>query len=152
MRRAASVAETMQENAAMNDQAESLSMIIFSGTDDRLTAASTLAVGAAALGRKVDVLLQFWGLDAFRGDNLRSDHGVAPEATPEGAEAFRTARLAHWADVFAQAKEVGEVRIHACAQSMNALGITEQQLDELVDGVEGIAAFMADAEGPVVFI
>lgn len=136
----------------MDEPGETLSLIIFSGTDDKLTSASTLVVGAAALGRRVDVLLQFWGLDAFRADHVRDDHGVAPEAPSGAGEKFHAAHLAHWADVFSQAKEVGDVRISACAQSMEILGITQQQLDPLVDGVEGIAAFMADAGGPVVFI
>jgi len=136
----------------MDEPEETLSLIIFSGTDDKLTSASTLVVGAAALGRRVDILLQFWGLDAFRADSVHREHGVAPEAPSDGARRLHDAHLAHWADVFAQAKEVGEVSIHACAQSMDALGITEQQLDPLVDGVEGIAAFMAEANGPVVFI
>jgi len=135
----------------MDDTDSPLSLIIFSGTDDKLTAASTLVVGAAALGRRVDVLLQFWGLDAFRSDSVRSDHGLAADAANHGA-ALHKEKLAHWADVFAQAKEVGEVSIHACAQSMEALGITGAQLDPMVDGVEGIAAFMAEASGPVVFI
>src|SRR5579864_9437105 len=65
----------------MDDTEQPLSLILFSGTDDKLTAASTLVVGAAALGRRVDVLLQFWGLDAFRTDSVRTDHGLAPEAT-----------------------------------------------------------------------
>src|SRR5690348_15529380 len=128
------------------------SLLLFSGTDAKRTAASTRVVGAAALGRRVDVLLQFWGLDAFRSGNLREDHGVAPEAAPQRRQRLHDAHLAHWADVFAQAKEVGEVSIHACAQSMEALGIAAAELDPMVDGIEGIAAFMADATGPVVFI
>ncbi len=136
----------------MDDAGDTLSLILFSGSDDKLTSASTLVVGAAALGRRVDVLLQFWALDAFRSGSLRADHGVAPDAPDGGSARFHQAHLAHWADVLAQAKEVGEVRINACAQSMDALGIAPQQLDPLVDGVEGIAAFMAEATGPVVFI
>jgi peroxiredoxin family protein len=136
----------------MDEPGETLSLILFSGTDDKLTSASTLVVGAAALGRRVDILLQFWGLDAFRSDNLRSDHGVAGDAPSDGAARMHSAHLAHWADIFSQAKEIGDVSINACAQSMEALGIKQEQLDPMVDGVEGIAAFMAEANGPVVFI
>jgi peroxiredoxin family protein len=136
----------------MDDTEQPLSLILFSGTDDKLTAASTLVVGAAALGRRVDVLLQFWGLDAFRSTSVHADHGLAAEATDAEKARLHNGNLAHWADVFAQAKQVGEVSIHACAQSMDALGITDAELDPMVDGVEGIAAFMAEATGPVVFI
>ena len=50
---------------------DTLSLIIFSGTDDKLTAAAVLAAGAAAMDRKVNVLLQYWGLDAFRVDRIQ---------------------------------------------------------------------------------
>jgi hypothetical protein len=34
--------------------------------------------------RKVEILLQFWALDAFRADRITKDHGLAPEAGTEG--------------------------------------------------------------------
>ena len=70
----------------MND---SLSLVLFSGTDDKLNAAAVLAAGAAAMGRKVHVFLQYWALDAFRADRILKEHGVAPEAGPEGAAALQ---------------------------------------------------------------
>jgi peroxiredoxin family protein len=135
---------------------DTLSLVLFSGTDDKLTAAAVLAVGAAAMDRKVNVLLQYWALDAFRADRIRKDHGAAPEAGPEGqaliARAAERGRVTHWADLFEQAKAVGEVGIHACSLSMDLFDITRDDLDELVDDVEGVAAFMAEATGPVVFV
>jgi peroxiredoxin family protein len=38
---------------------DSLSLVLFSGTDDKLMAAATLAAGAAAMDRPVNVLLMF---------------------------------------------------------------------------------------------
>jgi peroxiredoxin family protein len=35
---------------------------------------------------------------------------------------------------------------------MEMFGITKDDLDPLVDDVEGVAAFWAEADGPVVFI
>jgi peroxiredoxin family protein len=108
------------------------------------------------MGRKVHIFLQYWALDAFRADRILKDHGVAPEAGPEGVSAMARAaergKQQHWADLFEQAKLVGEVGIHACSLSMDLLEITKDDLDALVDDVEGVAAFMADATGPVVFI
>ena len=59
---------------------EPLNLVLFSGTDDRLNAAAVLAAGAAALGRPVNVFLQYWAVDAFRSDRIEGDHGLAPEA------------------------------------------------------------------------
>jgi peroxiredoxin family protein len=140
----------------MGDGEPTLSIALFSGTDDKLNAAALLTAGAAALGRKVDVLLQYWALDAFRAGNTTKDHGLAPEAGPDGAAAVQ--RLAaeggaqHWSAVLAQAKELGEVRVHACSLSMDLLGLTQGALDPLVDDVEGITAFMLAADGQLVFI
>jgi peroxiredoxin family protein len=135
---------------------DSLSLVLFSGTDDKLAAAAMLAVGAAAMDRKVNVLLQYWALDAFRADRIRKDHGVVAEAGPEGASSVARAAEAgtsvHWADLLEQAKGIGEVGIHACSLSMDLFGITSDDLDPMVDDVEGIASFMAEATGPIVFI
>jgi peroxiredoxin family protein len=134
---------------------ETLSIIAFSGTDDRLTSAAILAVGAAAMGRKVGIFLQYWALRAFRADDVYRDHGSSPEAGGDAAT-VRDDNAAgsghHWADLFAQAKTLGDVSITACAHSMELLDVEEKELDPLVDGVQGIAAFMATVRGPVVFI
>lgn len=135
----------------MND---TISLVLFSGTDDKLTAAATLAAGAAAMGKRVNVFLQFWALDAFRADRIEKDHGVSAEAGPEGAEAMRrmNERGQHWSETFRQAKDIGDVGIDACAHSTEMLGITRDDLDPMVGDVIGIAAFMGQATGPVVFI
>jgi peroxiredoxin family protein len=108
------------------------------------------------MDRKVNVLLQYWGLDAFRADRIRKDHGVAPEAGPEGqallARAGERPGATHWADLLHQAKAIGDVGIHACSLSLEVLGVAVDDLDDLVDDVEGVAAFMAEATGPIVFI
>jgi len=130
-----------------------LRLVLFSGSDDKLTAAAVLAVGAAVMGRPVNVFLQYYALDAFRAGRVALDHGLAPEATPEQAASVHGHPGQHWSDLLRQAKEVGEVDIQACALSMDIYGITRADLDPMVDGVEGVAAFMASAsEGQVVFI
>jgi peroxiredoxin family protein len=135
---------------------EPLNLVLFSGTDDRLTAAAVLSAGAAALGRPVHVFLQYWALDAFRADRIEADHGLAPEAGEAGhiaVDALRAAGQASWADTFRQAKELGGIDIQACSLSMDLLNLAPADLDPLVDGVEGVTAFHIEAgDGPVVFI
>jgi peroxiredoxin family protein len=131
---------------------DSLSLVLFSGTDDKLNAAAVLVVGAAAMGRKVHVFLQYWALDAFRADRIFKDHGVAPEAGPEGAELFQRHGGQHWSEILRQAKDIGEVDIQACSLSMEMFGLEVGDLDPLVDGQEGVAAFFMHADGSVTFI
>jgi peroxiredoxin family protein len=54
--------------------------------------------------------------------------------------------------LLAQAKELGDVRLHACSLSLDMLGLTKDDLDPMVDDVEGITAFMIAADGQLVFI
>ena len=135
---------------------EPLNLVLFSGTDDRLQAAAVLTAGAAALGKPVNVFLQYWALDAFRADRIDADHGLAPEAGTEGrraVDALAKAGQAPWAETLRQAKELGSVDIQACSLSMDLLGIEQADLDPLVDGVEGVTAFYLNAgEGQLVFI
>jgi peroxiredoxin family protein len=135
---------------------ETISLVLFSGTDDKLTAAATLAAGAAALGRPVKIFLQYWGLNAFRADGIAGDHGLAPEAGEAGraaVDAAAKAGQAHWADTLRMAKELGEVDIQACSASMELLKLKQSDLDPMVDGVEGVAAFYINAgEGQIIFI
>jgi peroxiredoxin family protein len=133
-----------------------LNLVLFSGTDDKLQAASVLAAGAAAIGKPVHVFLQYWALDAFRTDRIGADHGLAPEAGAEGRLAVdRMARAGQtpWHETLRAAKDLGEVDIEACSLSMDLLGIEEADLDPLVDGVEGVTAFYDSAgDGQVLFI
>jgi peroxiredoxin family protein len=137
----------------MKEQEKPLSLVLFSGTDDKLTAASVLAVGAAVMGRPVNIFLQYYALDAFRNGRLHDDHKLSPEATDDQAPAVKAQGGQHWSELLRQAKDVGAVDIQACALSMDMFHLEREDLDRLVDGIEGVAAFMASAsEGQVVFI
>jgi peroxiredoxin family protein len=141
---------------ASHDIEAPINLVLFSGTDDKLQAAAVLAAGAAALGKPVNVFLQYWALDAFRRERIGRDHGLAPEAGPEGrghVDALRAAGQVGWAETFRQAKDLGAVDIEACSLSMDLLGLDQANLDPLVDGVEGITAFYLNAgEGQLIFI
>jgi peroxiredoxin family protein len=135
---------------------ESLNLVVFSGTDDKLQAVAVLAAGAAALGKPVNLFLQYWALDAFTKAKINRDHGLAPEAGPEGraaVDALTKAGQAPWAETLRQAKDIGGVDIQACSLSMDLLHLEESDLDPLVDGVEGVTSFYLNAgEGQIVFI
>ena len=135
---------------------EPINLVLFSGTDDKLQAAAVLAAGAAALGTPVNIFLQYWALDAFTKSRIDADHGLAAEAGPEGraaVDALRAAGQASWAETLRQAKELGAVNIEACSLSMDLLHLEEDDLDPLVDGVQGVTAFyLAAGEGRIVFI
>jgi peroxiredoxin family protein len=135
---------------------DALNLVLFSGTDDKLQAAAVLTAGAAALGKPVNIFLQYWALDTYRSDRIARDHGLAPEAGVVGraaVDALSAAGQASWAETLRQAKDLGGVDIQACSLSMDLLKLESIDLDPLVDGVEGVTAFYLNAgEGQVVFI
>jgi peroxiredoxin family protein len=131
-----------------------INIVLFSGTADKLHAAATLAAGAAAMDRPVNILLQYWALDAFRTERLETSHGLAWDSTAEGtARPVNGTRSIPWLDTFRMAKELGSITISACSGSLDTLGIEVTELDPIVDAAGGIATFLMDAEdGQIVFI
>src|SRR5260370_30394040 len=112
----------------MDEQEKPLSLVLFSGSDDKLNAAAVLAVGAAAMERPVNVFLQYYALDAFRADRIHADHALSPEATAAQAPAVRGHNGNHRSYLFKHAKDVGEVGIHARALSMHMYQLTKEHL------------------------
>ncbi|MEI7742276.1 MAG: DsrE/DsrF/DrsH-like family protein [Chloroflexota bacterium] len=135
---------------------ETINFVVFSGTDDKLQALAVMTAGAAALEKKVNIFLQYWGLRAFTKASIDADHGLAAEAGESGraaVDALARAGQASWADTLRMAKELGQVDIEACSLSMDLLALEESDLDPLVDGVEGVTAFYLNAgDAQIVFI
>ena len=133
---------------------DSLSLVLFSGTADKLHAAATLAAGAAAMGRPVNILLQYWALDAFRADRIGSNSTLAWDAgAPETSRPVNGTSAIPWLETFRMAKELGEMTILACSGSLEVLGLDVAAMDPIVDATGGIASFLLASEGgQIVFI
>jgi peroxiredoxin family protein len=135
---------------------DTVNFVVFSGTDDKLQALAVMAAGAAALGKKTNIFLQYWGLRAFTKACVDADNGLAPEAGDAGrtaVDAAAKAGQASWAETLRMAKDLGEIDIQACSLSMDVLGLEDDDLDPLVDGTEGVTAFYLNAgDGQIVFI
>lgn len=133
---------------------DALNLVLFSGTADKLHAAATLAAGAAAMDRPVNILLQYWALDAFRTARLEESLPLAWDAIAEGtSRPVKGTKSIQWLETFRMAKELGEMTIYACSGSLDVLGIDVTSLDPIVDSEGGIATFlMAADDGQLVFI
>jgi peroxiredoxin family protein len=131
---------------------EGLSIVLFSGTDDKLTSAAILASGAVAMGRDVNLFLQYWALDAFQADRITKDHGFSAGVDPDAAERVAKHIGPHWSETLRMAKDIGEMTIDACAHSMELLELERDDLDPMIDNVTGIATFVGKATGQIVFI
>ncbi len=130
-----------------------MSLIVFSGTVDRLMAASILATGAAAMGMEVEVFLTTWGLEAFRKGSYTTNTRVSKDYedyAPIMIEQMAKKRVPSWMDNFKGAREVGEVKIYACSMTMELFDMKLTDLEPIVDDITGVATFVERAsEGNV---
>lgn len=127
---------------------ERMSLVVFSGTTDKLTAAATLATGGAAMGMEVEIFLTFWGLEAFRSGARQQPPRITAEFADYGPvmqELMQAKRVPHWLDTLTAAREVGEVHIYACSATMELFGLKLDELEPVVDEVTGVATFIERA-------
>jgi len=125
-----------------------MSIVVFSGTVDKLMAASILATGAAAMGMEVDLFLTTWGIVAFRKDDYKTNTRVSRDYDDYGpvmAEQMAAKRVPSWMENLRGAKEIGDVRISACSMTMELYGLTLADLEPIVDEVTGVATFVERA-------
>ncbi len=127
---------------------ERMSLIVFSGTVDKLMAASILATGGAAMGLEVEVFLTTWGLEAFRKDGYKTNRKVSKdfeEYGPVMMEQMMAKRVPSWMENFKSAMEVGDVKISACSMTMELFDMKLSDLEPIVTDVTGVATFVERA-------
>lgn len=167
---------TSPEAAVEVQQADELSMIVFSGDLDKVLAAFIIANGAAAMEKPVTMFFTFWGLNVLRKpESVPVKKGLVEKMfgwmMPRGAEKLTLSkmnmggmgtmmmkRVMQQKNVYSlpklmdTAREQG-VRLVACTMSMDVMGI---RAEELIEGVEfgGVASFLdaADRSKTTLFI
>ena len=132
------------------DEQERFSIVLFSGTVDKIMAAVTLVSGAAAMGKEVNLFLTFWGVVAFRkGDwktNRRFSKDFEDYAGP-AFEAIQAKNVPPWMDTLLVAIELGNVTVKACSATMDLFDIKLDDLEPVVSEVTGVASFINESEG-----
>jgi len=129
--------------------AERMSIIVFSGTVDKLMAASILATGGAAMGLEVEVFLTTWGLEAFRKDGYKTNTKISKdfeEYAPIMMEQMMVKHVPSWMENFQNGKEIGVVKVYACSMTMELFGIKLSDLEPIVEEVTGVATFVERAK------
>jgi peroxiredoxin family protein len=125
-----------------------MSIIVFSGTVDKLMAASILATGGAAMGMEVEVFLTTWGLEAFRKDAYKTNMKVSKDFEEYGSvmmEQMMVKKVPSWMENFKSAMEVGDVKIYACSMTMELFDMKLSDLEPIVTDVTGVATFVERA-------
>lgn len=125
--------------------AEKLSLVVFSGSEDKLMAASIMASGAVANDLDVNIFVTFWGLTkTMKTPPLPPD--VSFEGQPMKDQVFALMKknnIPSWISMLNDAKEVGNIKVYACAMFGELMGIKEEDLDPIVDEVIGVNQFIS---------
>ncbi|MDT7901660.1 MAG: DsrE/DsrF/DrsH-like family protein [Acidianus sp.] len=129
-----------------------LSLIVFSGTIDKLMPVGILASGAAAAGYEVNLFFTFWGLQAITKKSIGRPQPIDKnyeQFGPVMMQRMQEMKYPTWDQLIMQAKEVGEVKVYACSTTMEFFGLKREDLAEFVDDVVGVATFLDRAEGGI---
>jgi peroxiredoxin family protein len=149
-------------------QKDKLSLIVFSGSLDRVIAAFVLATGAAAMGMQVSMFFTFWGTAALRKAGVRVKKTLLERMfgwmLPQGAKQLPLSQMnmagggpamiryvmkkngvASVEEMIELSKELG-IELHVCTMIMELLGMKP---DELIDypgkSYCGVAKFLETA-------
>ncbi len=134
---------------------DKMSVLFVSGTLDKMMAGAIITSGAVANDLEVNVFFSFWGLI-----NLRKSGGLPPtmsyEAGPMAGQMMQIMKeknVPSWLDMLRNAKEIGNVKVYACAMTADLLGIKKEDLDPIVDDIVGVGEFVSMAkDGQILFM
>lgn len=129
----------------MSDEPRKVAMVVFGGTVDKLYPAAIMTSGAVMNDMQVDIFVTFWGLMAFRKGAPYKVNAVSQDYGDMAAEMMRVMqekKVPSWYDTLKNAKEMGNVHVHACAMMADLFGLGKEELDPIVDDIMGVGEFM----------
>ncbi len=132
------------------DEQEKFSIVLFSGTVDKIMAAVTMAVGAAATGKQVTLFLTFWGLMAFRKDDWKTNRRFSKDFEDYAGPAMEMMAAKHvpsWMETLRSGMELGGITIKACSMTMDLFDMKLEHFEPIVSEVTGVVSFVSDADG-----
>ena len=94
---------------------------------------------------EVDIFATFWGLTAMRKDMLMTNMKISKdyeEMAGPMMELMKTKNVQPWFETLKKAKEIGTVRIHACAMTFDLMGLKKEDLADFVDDVVAVGEYV----------
>lgn len=117
-----------------------ISIIVVSGSRERLQMAAMVASVGAVSGNEVSVFLSMNALAPF----VRGAPSVAPHEGEFGAVAA-TKNVPPFKTLFEQAIELGGAKIHPCSMAMDVLALDPAALEPWLSEPLGLTRFLDDA-------
>lgn len=117
-----------------------ISIIVVSGTAERLQMAAMVASVGAVSGNEVGVFLSMNALPVFR-------RGAPSSAPAEGevGPLLASRKAPPFKQLFSQAVELGDAKLYPCSMAMDLLGYAPEDLEPYVGAPMGLTKFLDDA-------
>ena len=117
---------------------DKITIVVFSGSVDRLLGMSVLTSGAIALDYEVNIFLMLWGSYAFKKDVFAKNHSISEPVMnfKDFKKCTETANLPPWYEMLKSAKTSGKVNIYGCSAACKAVSADLKDL-EFVDAMVG---------------
>ena len=126
-----------------------LTLALYTGSVDKLTAAGVILGGAAAEDMDVDIFVLLQAAHAFKKENAMADEYVAEitDKKDEFLASLKRLNAPHWTEAFKTAKEMTNVKIHICGFAGKVWhGEKLDDFIDLADDICGIGEYIASAE------
>ncbi len=127
-----------------------ISIVISTGTEEKMIMLGVLAQTAANLGMGMSIFVTGTALKMFLKNGF-----MEKSVVPAGFESFMgglreglaKVKFPGWHSLLETAKETGSLKIMACSLMSSALNLKMADLDPLVDGIVGATDFMINSGG-----
>jgi peroxiredoxin family protein len=126
-----------------------MTLALFSGSVDKLTAAGVILGGAAAEDIDVEIFVLLQAAFAFKKENAMVNDRVAeiPDKKDDFLASLKRLNTPHWTEAFKNAKELTSVKVHICGFAGKVWkGEKLEDFIDLADDICGIGEYIASAE------
>jgi peroxiredoxin family protein len=121
---------------------EKMSIVLVTGTREKMQMAAMIASVAAATGTDVNVFLSMNALSYFikgNSDDAPVEGEMGTLMAQKGVPPFK--------QLFQQAVELGDAKILPCSMALDLLHVGKDDLDPELGPPTGLTRFLSDAEG-----
>jgi peroxiredoxin family protein len=119
-----------------------ISIVVVSGSLERLQMAAMMASVGAVSGNDVTVFLSMNALPHFR-----RSVALAPAAEGPFGELLLQKKAPGFKQLFRSAVELGDAKIHPCSMAVDVLGVQAEDLEPWLREPLGLTRFLSDAHG-----
>ncbi len=121
---------------------QKMSIVLVTGTREKMQMAAMIASVAAATGTDVNVFLSMHALSYF----IKGNSDVAP-VEGEMGKLMEQKGVPPFKQLFQQAVELGDAKILPCSMALDMLHVGKDDLDPELGPPTGLTRFLSDAEG-----